>query len=71
MARKALFDRDPLPMIEIIIDESVLRRVIGNEEIMREQLLYLVECAQRRNVTLLVRSLDAGKYGSTTVVAVR
>ncbi|KAB2590102.1 DUF5753 domain-containing protein [Streptomyces arboris] len=63
MARKALFDRDPLPMIEIIIDEAVLRRVIGSEEIMREQLLHLVECAQRRNVTLLVLPLDAGKYG--------
>ncbi|MEW2170830.1 helix-turn-helix transcriptional regulator [Streptomyces sp. NPDC007027] len=63
MARKALFDRDPLPMIEIIIDESVLRRVIGSEAIMREQLLYLVECARRRNVTLLVLPLDAGKYG--------
>ncbi|MEU0381767.1 DUF5753 domain-containing protein [Streptomyces cyaneofuscatus] len=63
MARKALFDRDPLPMIEIIIDESVLRRVIGSEEIMREQLLHLVECARRRNVTLLVLPLDAGKYG--------
>ncbi|WP_411116258.1 helix-turn-helix domain-containing protein [Streptomyces sp. 058-1L] len=63
MDRKALFDRDPLPMIEIIIDEAVLRRVIGSEEIMREQLLYLVECARRRNVTLLVLPLDAGKYG--------
>ncbi len=63
MARAALFDRDPLPMIEIIIDESVLRRVIGSEEIMREQLLHLVECARRRNVTLLVLPLDAGKYG--------
>ncbi|WP_069735560.1 DUF5753 domain-containing protein [Streptomyces sp. EN27] len=63
MARKALFDRDPLPMIEIIIDESVLRRVIGSEEIMREQLLHLVERARRRNVTLLVLPLDAGKYG--------
>lgn len=63
MARKALFDRDPLPMIEVIIDESVLRRVIGSEEIMREQLLHLVECARRRNVTLLVLPLDAGKYG--------
>ncbi|WP_204116922.1 helix-turn-helix transcriptional regulator [Streptomyces sp. CS147] len=63
MARTALFDRDPMPMIEIIIDESVLRRVIGNEEIMREQLLHLVECARRRNVTLLVLPLDAGKYG--------
>ncbi|MGW8489478.1 helix-turn-helix domain-containing protein [Streptomyces sp. NPDC055886] len=63
MARTALFDRDPLPMIEIIIDEAVLRRVIGSEEIMREQLLQLVECARRRNVTLLVLPLDAGKYG--------
>ncbi|MEU5282953.1 helix-turn-helix transcriptional regulator [Streptomyces sp. NPDC020755] len=63
MERKALFDRDPLPMIEIVIDESVLRRVIGNEEIMREQLLHLMECARRRNVTLLVLPLDAGKHG--------
>ncbi|MEW2069981.1 helix-turn-helix transcriptional regulator [Streptomyces sp. NPDC007346] len=63
MERSTLFDRDPLPMIEIIIDESVLRRVIGNKEIMREQLLHLVECARRRNVTLLVLPLDAGKYG--------
>ncbi|MFD7859491.1 DUF5753 domain-containing protein [Streptomyces microflavus] len=63
MARNALFDRDPLPMIEVIIDEGVLRRVIGSEEIMREQLLHLVECARRRNVTLLVLPLDAGKYG--------
>lgn len=63
MDRKALFDRDPLPMIEIIIDEAVLRRVIGSEEIMREQLLHLVECARRRNVTLLVLPMDAGKYG--------
>ncbi|MEU6629096.1 helix-turn-helix transcriptional regulator [Streptomyces parvus] len=63
MARTALFHRDPMPMIEIIIDESVLRRVIGNQEIMREQLLHLVGCARRRNVTLLVLPLDAGKYG--------
>ncbi|MEV6142430.1 helix-turn-helix transcriptional regulator [Streptomyces sp. NPDC051992] len=63
MVRAALFDRDPLPMIEVIIDEAVLRRVIGSEEIMREQLLHLVECARRRNVTLLVLPLDAGKYG--------
>ncbi|WP_404952332.1 helix-turn-helix transcriptional regulator [Streptomyces sp. ARC12] len=63
MERKALFDRDPLPMIEIIIDEAVLRRVIGSEEIMRGQLLHLVECARRRNVTLLVLPLDAGQYG--------
>ncbi|MFJ6811078.1 Scr1 family TA system antitoxin-like transcriptional regulator [Streptomyces anulatus] len=63
MERKVLFDREPVPMIEVIIDEAVLRRVIGGEEVMREQLLHLVECARRRNVTLLVLPLDAGKYG--------
>lgn len=63
MERTVLFDRDPLPMIEVIIDEAVLRRVIGGEEVMREQLLHLVECARRRNVTLLVLPLDAGQYG--------
>ncbi|WP_405464036.1 helix-turn-helix transcriptional regulator [Streptomyces anulatus] len=63
MERTVLFDRDPLPMIEVVIDEAALHRVIGGEEIMREQLLHLVECARRRNVTLLVLPLDSGKYG--------
>ncbi|MER7696896.1 MULTISPECIES: helix-turn-helix transcriptional regulator [unclassified Streptomyces] len=63
MERTVLFDREPVPMIEIIIDEAVLRRIIGDEEIMREQLLHLVECARRRNVTLLMLPLDAGQYG--------
>ncbi|MCX4963701.1 helix-turn-helix transcriptional regulator [Streptomyces sp. NBC_00654] len=61
--RKELFDRDPMPMIELILEESVLTRVIGNEMIMREQMRYLVECAQRRNVTLYVLPLNAGTFG--------
>ncbi|MFE5712864.1 Scr1 family TA system antitoxin-like transcriptional regulator [Streptomyces sp. NPDC056501] len=60
MARKALFDRKPVCQIELILDESVLRRPIGSEEIMREQLEYLAECARRRNVNLQVLPLDAG-----------
>ncbi|MEU4864941.1 Scr1 family TA system antitoxin-like transcriptional regulator [Streptomyces griseus] len=46
-----------------IIDESVLYRVIGDEEIMREQLLPLAQRAGRRHVTLLVLPLDSGTYG--------
>ncbi|MFE7452156.1 Scr1 family TA system antitoxin-like transcriptional regulator [Streptomyces griseus] len=42
-----------------IIDESVLYRVIGDEEIMREQLLHLAQRAGRRHVTLLVLPLDS------------
>ncbi|MBD0712060.1 MULTISPECIES: helix-turn-helix transcriptional regulator [unclassified Streptomyces] len=60
MDRKSLFDRKPVCEIELILDESVLRRPIGSEEIMREQLVYLAECARRRNVTLHVLSMEAG-----------
>ncbi|MGW1513697.1 helix-turn-helix domain-containing protein [Streptomyces sp. NPDC002394] len=63
MDRKKLFDRKPVCEIELILDESVLRRTIGSEDIMREQLLYLAECAQRSNVNLQVLPLDAGLGG--------
>ncbi|MFE6713512.1 helix-turn-helix transcriptional regulator [Streptomyces sp. NPDC057695] len=63
MARKALFDRKQVCEIELILDESVLRRTIGDREVMREQLLYLAECSRRRNVNLQVLPLDAGLGG--------
>lgn len=63
MARKALFNRKQVCEIELILDESVLRRVIGDKEVMREQLEYLAECARRRNVNLQVLPLDAGLGG--------
>ncbi|GAA3906573.1 helix-turn-helix transcriptional regulator [Streptomyces gulbargensis] len=63
MARKALFERKRVCEIELVLDESVLRRPIGSEEIMREQLLHLAECARRRNVNLQVLPLDAGLGG--------
>jgi hypothetical protein len=63
MARKALFDREPIALIELVIEESVLRRDVGTDEVMREQLLHLAECAQRRNVTLHVLPLNCGSQG--------
>ncbi|MDO0913109.1 helix-turn-helix transcriptional regulator [Streptomyces sp. DT2A-34] len=63
LARRALFDRDPTALIELVVEESALRRTIGGREVMREQLLYLAECAQRRNVTFQVLPLDCGLGG--------
>ncbi|MFF5919207.1 helix-turn-helix domain-containing protein [Streptomyces flavochromogenes] len=63
MARKALFDRRQVCEIELILDESVLKRAIGNEEVMSEQLAYLAECARRKNVNLQVLPLEAGLGG--------
>ncbi|MER7913171.1 MULTISPECIES: helix-turn-helix transcriptional regulator [unclassified Streptomyces] len=63
MARKVLFDRKPVCEIELILDESVLKRPFGNKEVMREQLEYLAECARRRNVNLQVLPMDAALGG--------
>lgn len=75
MARKALFDREPVALIEVILEESVLRRVIGDAGVMRDQLSHLAECGRRRNVTLQVLPLDcglsaehAGAYGDMNLV---
>ncbi|WP_406382421.1 Scr1 family TA system antitoxin-like transcriptional regulator [Streptomyces sp. NBC_01618] len=66
MVRKMLFDREPSPMIELILEESVLTRFIGNASIMRAQMRYPAECARRRNVTFNVLALDCGKFGEYT-----
>ncbi|MFG2330087.1 helix-turn-helix transcriptional regulator [Streptomyces sp. NPDC048604] len=63
MARKDLFDRQPLCLVELVLDESALRRPLGSREIMREQLEHLAACSGRQNVNLYVLPLDAGLYG--------
>ncbi|MFE3627797.1 helix-turn-helix domain-containing protein [Streptomyces goshikiensis] len=64
MARKALFDRDPMAMIELILDESVLLRPYGSREVLRGQLLSLASDAQRDNVTVQILPLERGLKGS-------
>lgn len=63
MGRKALFDRKPSCQIELVLEESALRRPFGCLEAMREQLAHLVECAQRRTVSLFVLPMDTGLRG--------
>ncbi|MEU7723442.1 helix-turn-helix domain-containing protein [Streptomyces tibetensis] len=52
--RARLVSRADAPQLWAIIDESVLLRVLGSAEVMREQLAHLVEMAQRPNVTLQI-----------------
>ncbi|MFC9649680.1 Scr1 family TA system antitoxin-like transcriptional regulator [Streptomyces sp. NPDC059892] len=75
MARKAIFDRQPIAMLELILDESVFTRPIGSLDIMRQQFRHLADCAKRRNVTLQVLPLNcglsgehAGVYGEVSLV---
>jgi transcriptional regulator with XRE-family HTH domain len=59
MRRRELLDRKDAPQLWAIMDESVLLRVLGSREVMREQLDHLVEMAQRPHVTLQIVPLDA------------
>ena len=56
--RARLVSRDDAPQLWAIIDESVLLRVLGSTEVMREQLAHLVEMAGRSNVTLQIVPLS-------------
>ena len=48
--------------LRAVIDESVVRRVIGGEDVMTEQLKHLIEVAKLPNVFLRILPLDAGEH---------
>jgi hypothetical protein len=72
MERKALQDRKPLCVINVIIEEAALKRQVGGPEVMRAQYEYLVSCAMRPNVVLQAmpegRAGHAGLQGALTVL---
>jgi len=61
MRRQELLTRDPDPLhVHYVLDESVLRRIVGGPDVMRDQLAHLAELAERDNVTLQVQPLANG-----------
>ncbi|WP_445529693.1 helix-turn-helix domain-containing protein [Streptomyces cyslabdanicus] len=58
MRRAQLLLRQEAPQVWAVVDESVLLRVLGSREVMREQLEHLATMAQRPNVTVQIVPLD-------------
>jgi hypothetical protein len=58
MRRKQVLSREALG-ISVVLDESVLARKIGTAAVMRDQLLYLAEVADRPDLELRILPLDA------------
>jgi transcriptional regulator with XRE-family HTH domain len=56
--RAQLLLRADAPQLWAVLDESVLLRVLGSVDVMREQLTHLIEMAVRPNVTVQVVPLD-------------
>jgi transcriptional regulator with XRE-family HTH domain len=58
MRRQQVLDRDGLD-VSVVLDESVLKRRIGDDSLMYEQLHHLAQESDRPNLTLRILSLDA------------
>jgi hypothetical protein len=55
---------DPLT-IHVILDEAVLHRLIGGEQVMRPQLERLLDDAQRPNITIQILPFSIGAHPAT------
>lgn len=63
MARQTLLRREPdAPRLHVVLDEAILHRPIGGEEVMRTQLRHLAEEGRRPNVTVQVLPRSAGTH---------
>jgi transcriptional regulator with XRE-family HTH domain len=58
MRRQEVLSREDL-RVSVVLDESVLKRRIGDEQVMHEQLQRLVQEADRPNLTLQILPLNA------------
>jgi transcriptional regulator with XRE-family HTH domain len=62
--RRRMMDRDTPPRHSAILDEAVVRRVIGGPGIMRDQLDHLVRLAGRPHLDLRVIPFETGAHAS-------
>ncbi|MEV5937026.1 helix-turn-helix domain-containing protein [Streptomyces sp. NPDC093250] len=71
LERQEMLTRPDPPEAWFIVNEGAVRNVIGDRELMREQLERLLESAALPNVTLQVLAFDSGTYpavGSFTML---
>lgn len=61
--RQAALVREPDPLrLWAVLDEAVLRRVVGSPEIMREQLHHLATAAEKAKITIQVLPFEHGAH---------
>jgi transcriptional regulator with XRE-family HTH domain len=64
MARQGLLIRADPPAFSVVLDECLLRRPVGGQELLREQLGHLVEATALPAVTLQVLPLTVGEHSA-------
>ena len=61
MARQTVLARPDPPNLRVVVDEAVLRRLVGGPAVMRDQLKHLAEMAERPNVTIQMLPFQASR----------
>jgi transcriptional regulator with XRE-family HTH domain len=64
MERQTRLAQPDAPLFWVVLNEAVIRRVIGERAIMHEQLTKLAEAASAPNITLQVLPFSAGAHAS-------
>ncbi len=64
MKRQEILARPKPPRLWAILDESVIRRVVGSPQVMREQLDRLLEANESPHITLQVLPFSQGAHGA-------
>jgi transcriptional regulator with XRE-family HTH domain len=63
MARQSLLTQDDPIDLRVVLDEAVLSRPVGGDEVTCDQLLRLIEAARLPNVTIQILPFAAGPHG--------
>ncbi len=62
LVRKQIFSRRPAPVMSFVVEEAVLRRNVGGQAVVQEQLGQLLQIGRRRNVEIRVMPLDRDEH---------
>lgn len=65
-ARQRVLARENRPRLWAVLDEAVIRRVVGDPEVARQQLRHLIEAAAHGRTTLQIVPFTAGAHAGTT-----
>lgn len=60
LTRQHLLTRLDAPQVQVVLDESVLRRVVGSPDVMRAQMVRLLEVSRLPNVSIRIVPYEAG-----------
>jgi transcriptional regulator with XRE-family HTH domain len=62
LKRRQILTREAPPLVEVMLDEAVLRRPLGGPAVMRDQLTQLIAETDRQNVTIRVLPYEIGAH---------